>query len=235
MTKAMMDLSVKFDPLQAYRALGEIKKWKPGAKQIDDLFGGFSKPSKMPGMSFNLPALKSCPTGTKLRKVKNSVCSKCYALKGRYAFPQTQNALERRLDCVVNTPHAAAAGIAYRLQNMNSSRRLWMRWHDSGDLLGPNHFEMLKWICVVTPETKHWLPTRESAVVRQSTWAPSNLCVRVSAHMIGAPPPAGFENTSTVGFDDAMLQCNAPEQDGQCLDCRHCWSTEISNINYKVH
>ena len=43
------------------------------------------KTSKMRGFSFGLDA-RNCVTGSKLRKVENSVCSKCYALKAILIF-----------------------------------------------------------------------------------------------------------------------------------------------------
>ena len=52
-------------------------------KDIESTVGTLSAPSKMPCFSFSIPA-KLCITGQKLRDVKNSICSKCYALKGRY-------------------------------------------------------------------------------------------------------------------------------------------------------
>ena len=64
-------------------------------KQAKEITGGLSKPSKMPGPAFNLPASR-CITGAKLVKIPGSVCHGCYALKGRYRFPNVQNALERR-------------------------------------------------------------------------------------------------------------------------------------------
>ena len=54
-------------------------------KEATLITGGLSKPSKMPGPSFNLPAV-ACITGSKLVKVAGSTCSGCYALKGRYRF-----------------------------------------------------------------------------------------------------------------------------------------------------
>ena len=44
---------------------------------------GFTRTSKMPGLSYSLPAWE-CKTGSKLRQVKGSVCASCYALKGNY-------------------------------------------------------------------------------------------------------------------------------------------------------
>ena len=42
--------------------------------------GSLSKPGKMPGWSLGIPA-KECQTGSKLRKIKNSVCYDCYNSK----------------------------------------------------------------------------------------------------------------------------------------------------------
>ena len=53
--------------------------------------GSLSKPSKMPGWAYGLPA-KECKTGAKLAKVPGSVCYDCYALKGCYVFKVVQAA-----------------------------------------------------------------------------------------------------------------------------------------------
>ena len=54
------------------------------------IVGGLSKPSKMPGWAYGLPA-KECKTGSKLVKVPGSVCHGCYALKGCYVFKVVQD------------------------------------------------------------------------------------------------------------------------------------------------
>ena len=64
--------------------------------EAKEITGGLSKPSKMPGFSYNLPAYK-CITGVKLQAVPGSVCAGCYAMKGRYAFSNTKKAMNRRL------------------------------------------------------------------------------------------------------------------------------------------
>ena len=63
------------------------------------LVGGLSKPSKMPGWAYGLPA-KECKTGSKLRLVKDSVCYNCYALKGCYVFKVVQEAQYKRLKAI---------------------------------------------------------------------------------------------------------------------------------------
>ena len=45
--------------------------------------GSMTRTNKMPGLSYSLPAWE-CQVGAKLRAVKGSVCSGCYALKGNY-------------------------------------------------------------------------------------------------------------------------------------------------------
>ena len=68
-------------------------------QQAWDLVGGLSKPSKMPGWAYGIPA-KECKTGSKLRLVKGSTCYNCYALKGCYVFKVVQNAQYKRLASV---------------------------------------------------------------------------------------------------------------------------------------
>ena len=96
-------------------------------------------------------------------------------------------------------------------------------------------------ICKLTPNVKHWLPTREYKIVRDFLhWEsfPSNLTVRLSAHKIDEKPPKTSEcQTSTVNKDKPALgvQCESFKQDNKCLDCRLCWDKSIDNISYKYH
>jgi hypothetical protein len=50
------------------------------------IVGGLSKPSKMPGWAYGIPAAE-CKTGKKLQDVPGSTCEGCYATKGCYVFP----------------------------------------------------------------------------------------------------------------------------------------------------
>jgi hypothetical protein len=67
------------------------------------LVGGLSKPSKMPGWAYGIPA-KECKTGKKLQNVEGSTCYGCYALKGCYVFKVVQDAQYRRLGSIKH-PH----------------------------------------------------------------------------------------------------------------------------------
>ena len=61
-------------------------------KEARKITGGLSKPSKMPGPAYNLPAWH-CQTGAKLRKIEGTPCFGCYAMKGRYRFSNVRAAL----------------------------------------------------------------------------------------------------------------------------------------------
>lgn len=73
---------------------------KMNKKLASQIIGNLSVPSKMPGFAWSIPA-KECKTGSKLRQVKGSTCSKCYALSGRYVFPNVQDAQYKRFDILL--------------------------------------------------------------------------------------------------------------------------------------
>jgi len=53
-------------------------------KEINQSIGGLTKTTKLDYLSYSIPS-KECKTGGKLRKVKNSICSDCYAYdRGMY-------------------------------------------------------------------------------------------------------------------------------------------------------
>lgn len=205
---------------------------------LDAITGGLSKPSKMPGHSFSISA-KRCNIGAKLRNVAGSTCSKCYALKGRYAFPNVAAAMERRYQAMrSDSTYWAAAMIA----SIRKTGDKHFRWHDSGDLQGMNHLLAIVVIAESTPNVQHWLPTREYALVREYlrtyTRFPQNLTVRVSAPMIGAVA-SEWECSSSVDAArtplTAWVDCPASTQGNKCMDCRACWDRNVEVVNYKKH
>jgi hypothetical protein len=196
---------------------------KKEAKQIT---GGLSAPSKMPGPAYNLPA-QACITGAKLVKVPGSVCHGCYALKGRYRFPNVKEALARRLASLTNPEWIPAMVVLI-------DNTPWFRWHDSGDLQSVQHLINIFEVCKLTPETMHWLPTREAKFLPLSTDSiPKNLIIRLSGHKIDRPAAGFWPWTSTVVTE--MKSCPAKEQGNQCLDCRACWTRDVPNIAYGLH
>ena len=196
-------------------------------KQAKEITGGLSKPSKMPGPCFNLPASR-CITGAKLVKIPGSVCHGCYALKGRYRFNNVQKALERRRQALTSPQWVEAMVVLV-------SGNEFFRWHDSGDLQSLEHLKNIFEVCKRTPKTRHWLPTREAQILKQVTpeEVPKNLIIRFSSHMIDQGPVKAWPWTSTVVTQDKT--CPAAEQDNTCGSCRACWNRDVKNIAYGKH
>lgn len=204
-------------------------------KEAEAIVGTLSSPSKMPCYGYSIPATH-CKTGSKLHSMPDTVCSKCYALKGRYVFPNVQAAMQRRL-ASIDDPRwvpAMAALIA-------STKNPHFRWHDSGDVQSVAHLTRIAQVAELTPNVMHWLPTREYNIVESYldiyNEFPANLVVRVSAHHVDTAAPKRFSHTSTVQRSQAAIgfACRAPSQGNQCGDCRACWDKTIGNVSYFEH
>ena len=199
------------------------------------IVGGLSKPSKMPGWSIGLPA-KECKTGAKLRKVKDSVCYDCYALKGCYVFKVVQDAQYKRLAAIRSTKWVQA--LAHLI---NSKKSNVFRWHDSGDVQDLDHLNKIYEVCRLTPTRQHWMPTREAWVKDHLDRKPANLVIRFSAPMMDQLAPESWPNSSSVitkdqpWFGATSMVCPSEAQGNKCLDCRQCWNPDIKNISYKAH
>ena len=184
-----------------------------------------TRTKKMPGLSYSLPAWE-CQTGAKLRKVKNSVCSGCYALKGNYTrYPAIKAAQYYRLASLME-PNWVPAMVA------QVKRQKWFRWHDAGDVQDQQHLQKIFEICRLTPETRHWLPTREAWIKDHLASKPDNLVIRFSPPMVGQRNDS-WPNSSMVVETGAT--CPAPKQGGKCLDCRQCWDSKIKVVSYGKH
>ena len=195
-------------------------------KEAKAITGGLSKPSKMPGPAFNLPA-QACITGSKLVKIPGSVCAGCYALKGRYRFKNVKAALARRLAGLTHPEWIPAMVVLIDNTPL-------FRWHDSGDIQSVQHLKNIFEVCKLTPKTDHWLPTREAKFLPLSTDSiPKNLIIRLSGHKIDKPAAGFWPWTSTVVTVDKS--CPAAEQGNQCRDCRACWDRSTPNIAYGKH
>ena len=205
--------------------------------ELLDKVGGFSAPSKMPCHGYSIPASR-CKTGRKMRAVKNSICSICYALKGRYGFPNVQNALERRYKTIRGKRWVADMVAAISKVEQSG----YFRWHDSGDLQSLSHFGNICAIARLTPSIKYWLPTREYGMVREyldkGNVIPENLTVRFSALMVNGPAPETLAKRLGVQVSGACASaftCPASKQGNVCGSCRACWNKETFNVTYKTH
>jgi len=201
--------------------------------------GTLTQTSKMPCKSYSLPT-EACQTGYKMAQIKGSICSSCYADKGFYSmYAKTiKPAQFARLDSLTN-PHWVDGMVA--LIGSDS----FFRWHDSGDLQGVDHLEKIARVAQLTPQTRHWLPTREYGMVKQYIAKhgalPDNLIVRLSAMYPDQPVkvPLSLQGVANVAVSNVHTgqpmgtACNAPNQNGACNDCRLCWSTDT--VSYALH
>lgn len=209
-------------------------------RHLEEAVGGLTQTSKMPWLSYSLPAL-ACQTGSKLRDVAGSVCSKCYACKGFYCMPNVQAAQEKRLRLFFGDPERwagyMAALIERKASNITDSKRFF-RWHDSGDVQSADHFDAIVWIAERVPSVRFYLPTKERWVARDAQLGaiPVNLTVRLSAPMLGQTVKMTGPNLyATVGAGEGN---HCPADDGneyKCGDCRACWDRLIRLIDYTQH
>ena len=194
-------------------------------KQAKEITGSLTRTSKMPGLSYSLPAWE-CKTGSKLRKVKGSVCASCYALKGNYTrYKAIKAAQYVRLDSLKNSLWTAAMVAQVK-------RQKYFRWHDAGDVQDLDHLNKIFEVCSLTPDTKHWMPTREAWVKDHLDRAPENLVIRFSPPMIGQRNET-WPNSSMVVEENAT--CPAPSQGNACGDCRQCWDPTVKVVSYGKH
>jgi len=207
--------------------------------EANAICGTLTNTSKMPCKSYSLPT-EACQTGYKMAQIKGSICHSCYANKGFYrAYEATIKPSQfARLDSLTN-PHWVD-GMVSLIGN-----DAFFRWHDSGDLQSVDHLAQIARVAELTPKTRHWLPTREYGMIKQYIAKhgalPNNLIVRLSAMYPDQPVkvPLSLQGVANVAVSNVHTDkpmgtaCNAPANNGACLDCRLCWSTET--VSYALH
>jgi len=196
--------------------------------------------SKMPGTSYAIDAF-ACKTGAKLAKVPGSVCNKCYALRIQKIRPSVDQGYKSNLD-KYNSSDKAKWVIAMSFQIIRQNKVGYHRWFDAGDLQSLEMLENIVEVCKITPNIKHWLPTREVKIVSDYLKVhgsfPDNLVVRVSSPMIDDKPLPSYDNTSTVhtkGKEHHGFKCEASTRGNQCGPCRACWNKNVANVSYPKH
>lgn len=203
-----------------------------------DFIGGLSTPSKMPCYSYSISAL-DCQIGRKLAEIPDSVCNKCYAVRGNYLFDVVKNAHARRLQSMRRPEWVTAATIAIGAHESSG----FFRWFDSGDVQDLEMLEKICRVCENLPHIQFWLPTKQYNYVSQYKAKhgafPKNLTVRLSAYMIGAfvgdsiLNQTGAVSSAVVKTDE--FNCPSSRQGGKCLSCRKCWNKQEKTIKYKYH
>lgn len=213
--------------------------------------GGLSQTTKMPWYSFSLPAGEACPGAALRRADPGSVCSQCYAYKGRYMFASVRDPARRRLEILRNTEPPLWVSAMTRLLRREASKLAkvpWFRWHDSGDVISVDHALSLIDVAARCPDIKFWLPTQEPLIIRSAAlqWKrkwPTNLCVRIGrvkvddAGDVLMTPPCPQATASVVVTDVEKVTCPATLYTKTCLEagCSLCWNPKIPLVRYKLH
>jgi len=203
--------------------------------------GGLSTPSKMPGYSYGIPA-QACKVGSRLAKVKGSVCEHCYALKNFYRMSNVKQAQAKRL-ALLDEPNWVDS-MVFLIKHYTRPGDPYFRWHDSGDLQSTKHLDDICKIARRTPTIKHWIPTREYGVVhdylKKGGTLPANVTVRLSGHMVDEKPivtvcglPTSMVSAKTR--DPSVYHCPAPTQGNTCGKCRACWTSTVPCVSYAAH
>lgn len=218
-------------------------------KTAKAIIGSLGFPSKMPGISYGLPAHKTCPA-MQLRIMRDkdtSVCSHCYALKGHYQSQSVQRSQTARYMGTLNPLWTAAMIFTlknYHTRGIRKNGKLvdtsYFRWHDSGDIYSLAYLSKIVAVCRALPQINFWLPTHEPKIVtaylESGQTFPANLTVRISADRIRETESHALP-TSSSGAASGHL-CPAtydPTHENQCKDCRACWNASIKNVDYKLH
>ncbi len=213
--------------------------------------GSLTSTSKMPCKSSDLPT-ESCQTGYRMAQIKGSICHSCYANKGFYrAYENTiKPAQFARLDAVwqaLESSENAQLWVSGMVSLIGSDS--YFRWHSSGDLQSIHHLNLIVLVARATPNTMHWLPTREYGMVKEYIQAfghdsiPDNLIIRLSAMYPDQPVkiPASLQKVKNVTISNVHtsagavhgVRCGAPDNKGSCGDCRECWSNVA--VSYELH
>lgn len=192
-----------------------------------EITSGIGNAAKMPGFTYSTPA-NACITGAELAQIEGSVCHGCYAMRANYRYPNVVSALSKRLN---NLTHPFWIPSMVKLISEACSRinQNYFRFHDSGDIQGVWHLQNIIEVARLTPHINYWLPTREYKMVKEvnPSTIPSNLNIRLSAHMIDVKAPDMGYSTSTVSSSHNPVTanskvCQAYLNNNNCGDCREC-------------
>ena len=205
-------------------------------KQAKEIMISLGRAGKMPCPTYNTPA-KLCNTGSRLRKVKGSTCHGCYAMKGNYLFPMVQKGLQKRFEAFLHPRFVEAMTFMIKRHSKKSG---YFRWFDSGDVQSVEMALNILEVCERSPEKNHWIPTKEHKIWKNALKKkalPENVVLRFSAYMVNKAPSNNWQWSSAVTDNNTIfgVECNAPKQNGKCLDCRACWNKNVKTVTYHKH
>ena len=195
-----------------------------------------SKASKMPGRSWSLQALDTCPASRKPDGSLVDACSGCYATQGNYRYPNVKAPREHNRE-----DWKRDEWIDDMVAELDNDR--YFRWFDSGDVYDIRLAQKILEVMRRTPWCNHWLPTRmhkfaKFRPVLAEMEALHNVVVRLSSDSITGETIDGA-TTSTITTEDnipsSATVCGAYTREGKCGPCRACWQKDVTVVAYIGH
>lgn len=203
-----------------------------------------SSTSKMPCKSLSLPIEETCVGRYELSsKTLKEICEECYAGKGAYNWPNSVNLKTHNL--AETKKHDFVPDMINLLYKMD-----YFRWFDSGDVENEIMLEKLYQVCLETPHTKHWVPTKSRDLFDQYLWETLEALPNVKVRFSSPSKNGKYDNIhgSTAISDKSQLDgnlflCKAKsvgfKKNGKpnpkkCHNCRACWHN-TRPIAYEVH
>lgn len=206
-----------------------------------------SSTSKMPCKSFALPIEDTCNGRYNLDGTLKEICNGCYADKGSYTWPASINL---RSHNYLSTQENDFSG--YMIDLINLDKNDYFRWFDSGDVYSTKFLFKLYTICLNTPNTKHWIPTKSRDLYDNSIWelleALPNVKVRFSSPSKYGKFNINLHKSTVIQPDQEVdkflvFKCKAKSiglnkkgkaNPKKCHNCRACWTND-KVIAYEFH
>ena len=195
-----------------------------------------SKASKMPGRSWSLQALDTCPGSKKSDGSLVDACSGCYATTGNYRFKNVKAPREHNRE-----DWKRSEWVDDMVAELDNDR--YFRWFDSGDIYDVRLAVKILEVMKRTPWCNHWLPTRMhkfskfGSVLAEMSALP-NVVVRLSSDSITGDTVKGPQTSTIATLDNVpgdALVCEAYSREGKCGPCRACWSKDVALVCYIGH
>jgi hypothetical protein len=200
-------INIAKDPDAYLDALKELFLREP---TDDELFGQNGKLAKSGDKTtifydFTLPAYKgiyyskkfddfqmmtTCPSAKECKKF-------CYARKGSFTqYPKNNLPRSRMLSFIINEPKKFIEKMVNQIKLVSakakkSGKKLFFRWHDSGDWFSPTYAKMAFHIATETPDVLHYAYTKQVSMMKSGE--------------AGELPPNFIMNYSYGGKNDELI------------------------------
>lgn len=163
---------------------------------------------------------------------KNCPCVKdCYALKGRYRFPNVKSNHEYNYQRYLSNPDGYFKDIELEINNGLVSYS-YFRWHAAGDIVDERYFDGMVKVAIDLPNTSFLAFTKKFEIVnkylRSGGIIPENLHIVFSAwgDSFKIKNPYRFPVAYVRFSDDSQnktIPKEAVECSGNCTKCLQCW------------